>query len=236
MESLFPTVLDRGEDRSPRHDDEAPLLGGAFGVYDEGDGLFSLYLTPIDAACLARALDALDLGGSLVDVTPERGPGPVRPVSREALPMLADPLELVHATSLDEAPDEPVTLMVAPHHLIDRDGRSVLGFSLHDRDHGCLYTRDPRVLEAVLTTWLAQIVDTLAAPGSGPPIPEHTLASVMAPLPPQAWRQVVLERSSRFWSLDLSAKAADAMGQTDAIDDLTWVGGPGRAWRAGWSW
>lgn len=212
------------------------MLGGAFGVYDEGDGLFALYATPIDTGCLARALDTLQLGGALLDVTPERGLGPAREVSHERLPMLGEPLDLVHAPSVEEGPAEALTVMAAPHYAVPRDGGRALGFSLHDRGHGVVYTRERRVLASVLATWLQQVVDTLTAPGGGPPIPQNTLESVLQPLPPQAWRRVQLERGHHVWSLDVSALVNDGVGHSEIIDDLTWVGGPGRAWRAGWSW
>lgn len=235
MESLSST-RSHPSNRTTRYDDDASRLGGAFGVYDEGDGLHALYATPIDTACLGRALDALRLGGTLLDVTPERGIGPAREVSRERLTSLAEPLELVHAPSATEGPRETLTLMAAPHVALPRDGGRVLGFSLHDRGHGVLYTREPRVLAAVLAAWLLQVVDTLTAPSASPPIPPNTLASVMAPIPPQAWRRVMLDRGHHIWSLDLSALVNDDDGRSEIIDDLTWVGGPGRAWRAGWSW
>jgi len=228
LESLFPSRASG----SNTNEDEASILGGAFGVYDEGGGVFALYVTPIDAACLGRALDRLELGGALVDVTPERGDG-TREVHRASLAEMGEPLELVHAPSLAEGPHEAMNLLAGPHAVLG-DG-CAFGFSLQDRDHGVVYTRDRRVLAAVLEVWLVEVVDTLAAPGNSPSIPEQTLDSVLAPIPPQAWRRVMLDRHSKYWALDVSALVHDGEA-SEVIDDLTWVGGPGRAWRAGWSW
>jgi hypothetical protein len=210
---------------------------GYFGIYDEGDGLLSLYATPIDTGTFARAIRELAPQGTLFDITPERGA--LEEATEVGIARIAEmnaPLEVLHAPSPNGFVARAPTLMAAPHHALPPGSGRALAFSLQDVDHGVLYSRDRNVVRSVLGTWLARTIERRVPIGQAPPMPPSTLDSVLSPLPPQAWRQVGLDLRARFWSLDVSVLVGHGTGHLEVVDELRWVGGPNRAWRAGWTW
>lgn len=212
-----------------------PRASGHFGVYQEEDDVLSLYATPFHPQVIAAALRTLRVGGVLLDVTPRWGAPAPTELDPDLLQGLEAPLEMLHAPS-SQVDTESLSLLAAPHEALPRGSGRRFAFSLHDLDHGVFYTRDRYVLAAVLAVWLEERVAASVPPGQSPPVLDTTLDSVLAAVPPQAWRRLVLDTRRRFWSLDVSAMVADGDGGQEVIDSLTWVGGPSRAWRAGWSW
>lgn len=236
METVFPNAT--GDRRDPRPGQPSGPEPPTFGIYDEGDGLLSLYARPYVPLHLVEVLDVLDLADELIDVTPAWGTSTARPVILADLARREAPLELIHEPDGDEL-DRPgllPTVMAAPHALLPEGSSRRFAFALHDRDHAAFYSRDRDVLAQVLTHWLRATLDEHVPGGESPPILDRALESVMEAMPPQAWRRLDLEVRGRIWSLDLSALVTERLGESTVVDEQRWVGGPGRAWRAGWSW
>jgi len=231
------TTSRRAGDRPSLRGELAAEIVGYFGVYDEGEGLLSLYATPIDTGTFALAMRELKPEGTLFDVTPKWGASDeVTEVGVARIAEMGAPLDLLHAPTSGGFVGPAPTLMAAPHHALPEGSGRALAFSLQDVDHGVLYSRDLKVLRSVLGTWLSRTIERRVPPGEAPPLPTATLDSVLSPLPPQAWRRVRLDRRSRFWSLDLSVMVSHSAGRPEVVDELRWVGGPNRSWRAGWTW
>jgi len=215
----------------------APEPVGYFGIYDEGEGLLSLYATPIDTGTFALAMRELAPKGALLDVTPKWGAcEEATEIGVARIAEMNAPLELLHTPTPGAFVSQPPTLMAAPHHALPEGSGRALAFSLQDVDHGVLYSRDRNVVRSVLGTWLARTIERLVPRGEAPPIPQGTLDSVLSPLPPQACRRVRLDRRPRVWCLDVSVMVSHNAGQPEVVDELRWVGGPNRSWRAGWTW
>lgn len=211
----------------PTRDDRAPAT---FAVHDEGDGLSSLYLAPLASEVVAAICGRLGVA-AVADVS---GPRAV-PMAVDAIASATHPLELVAAADPDAVP-HGLDVLATPHRAVPPHGRHRFAVSIQDGAHGVIFTREPGVLVEAARAFLEAQIAAATGGQAPPPIADEALLPLLEPLPDEQWREAQLLRKRRYWILALFTVCVDGTRRFRPVDQIRWVGGPGRAWRDGWSW
>ena len=206
-----------------------------FGLYDEGEGLRSLYLTPCSPSIVSAIVQELDIQGRFLDMGTPFTTGAPRMLAKEDLASSATPMEIVHLPG-DEPHPEPLSVMADPHAALPKDSDRQFAFLLHDQCHGVLYSRNREVLREALRAFLTTHLDHQAQDTEMPPINNKLVAPLLLPLTEDTWREAQLVQNQRYCHLNLITVSATALGERQIHDRVRWIGGMGRAWRDGWSW
>ena len=215
--------LDKAAPRTPRP--------AAFGIYDEGDSVLSLYLAPLRAervlepllGCLGHATPVY-----LGDAPPPRGsralPSGGWVATTDQLEGLEAPAEVlfVEKPRLQHIEALPGSLLAHPDKALPAvmDARAALVLTVHD--HAIVLSREREVLAACLAPLLEGLADA--------ELP--ALEELLEPMPDSAWREVRVDARQRYRLMHLDLRDAERL-----VEEDTWVApGEGGRWRASWSW
>jgi hypothetical protein len=215
--------------------------GDRFGLYYEGEGVTSLYLSPVDLpdllSCLGpwvedRIVAILDASSSLPQGIRLQGGGVI--ASAEAVLDLKSPIE---AVVFREAPSPsevnallPSSLLACPQGALPEALAAEFALIVPDAKNVILLTRDRNLLLQILSQFLRR--------KHGPAFPRiEGLAEeeILEYLEPWAWRQV--SRSEIDGVQRLAIDTVDQGDKTNHTSRLEWVAPlDGGFWRSGWSW
>jgi len=215
--------------------------GDRFGLYYEGEGVTSLYLSPVDLpdllSCLGpwvedRVVAVLEASPSLPSGIRLQGGGVI--ASAEAVLDLQHPAE---AVIFQEAPSPkqlnailPSSLLACPQGALPEALSAEFALIIPDAKNVILLTRDRDLLIEVLSQFLKR------KHGSAFPRIEGLAGEeILEYLEPWAWRQV-----SHSEDGGVQRMAIDTVDQGDKVNHtsrLEWVAPlEGGFWRSGWSW
>ena len=208
-------------------------------AYDEGRGLMSLYLLPLNPALIVQALVEVGIENQMVDVTPRWGSACCVPTGPHAISSATPPVELVHDPFLNGRHNAQ-TLMADPHSVLPTLAHQV-AVSLHDRAHGVVYSRHVEVLAVFAQLWLRHVLAiqlefVTRKEVSLPTVNGTDLEGLLDPLPQGAWWEPCLVGHSSFLTLDFVKLAAERGNEVSIQDRVRWIGRPGQHWRRGWWW
>ncbi len=217
-----------------------------FGLYNEGDGVQSLYLSPIDARTVTNALMQHSREAELVVSSPLPMPEGCRRISRgvwagparQLLGLMAP----VEALVLDAIPSDtekletqlPASLLGNPNAALPEEFGARFAICMLDGRHAVVLSRDPSVFATALNALIAQLE---AAQGvTAPPhISTAAMSSLLEPLDPWNWCEMELGAHQRFHTLDITI--VDGMANGERNTGMRWVAPKdGGWWRTGWTW
>ena len=239
QEGASPDVLRGRTERSLTGD----LHSSRFGLYDEGNGVFSLYLSPIHLPTALQALRAwtvdrvvavLGPGEIPVGAIPVRGGGYV--TSADAILDLDAPSEAVvfsHAPSAAELDGLlPSSLLACPQGALPEVLGAEFGLILPDSKHMILLTRDRSLLLHVLELFLNH------HHGAGKQLPRiegPAGEEILESIEPWAWRRVSCSEEGGVQRMAI--ETMDSERSSGVSNRLEWVAPvDGGYWRSGWSW
>jgi len=219
------------------------LDSSRFGLYDEGNGVFSLYVSPTHLPTILRSLlpwtqdkvvAVLGPGEIPAGAIPVRGGGYV--ASAEAVFDLDSPSEAVvfsHAPSAAELDHLlPSSLLACPQGALPKALGAEFGIIVPDPKHIVLLTRDRALLLHVLEVFLNQ------HHGTGKRLPRiEGLAGkeILESIDPWAWRRVSCAEIGGVQRMAI--ETMDSERGSVVSERLDWVAPvDGGFWRSGWSW
>jgi hypothetical protein len=218
-----------------------------FGVYDEGDGVRSLYLHPTAAIRLGAALLPICLGGRLAVLSDHAALPGASPLNfggwlapGEAVLKLQAPLEIalvddgVTAEQVDRL--LPASVLAFPDRALPEELGARFALVMSDPFHAVVLSRDPVVLRACLRSLISDLAAVSLDPEVAlPDVPESALDELLEPMDDGDWCRVRATERRRYRLLEvdsLPTSPAEA-----ASSRATWVADRGGgAWRAGWRW
>ena len=208
-------------------------------IYDEGRGLKSLYLLPLDPELILQALVQMGVENQMVDITPRWGSACNSLMGPHAISSATPPIELVH-DPYRSSRHSAQTLMADPHAVLPTKDHKI-AISLHDRTHGVVYSHNPEALAVFVKHWLQQVLVTqkryvTRKSLSLPAITVNDLAGLLDPLPPGQWWEPSLVGHSSFFTLDFVKLAAETIDEVRILDRIRWICRPEGSWRRGWWW
>ena len=234
-----------GEQESPPQEtaskkDFSPHSEGCrFGIYEEGDGVFSLYLPEVNAPALLNTLATLAEDKTLCVLSGSRMPSAGIPIglggaifSATALSELEAPSESV----IFEGPPNPAeinrclpsSLMACPQGALPERLSAAFAVIFPDPKHLILLAPDPGLLFAILQHHLS-----LSGIGiqTDTRIEGALQGEILKKLEPWSWREVQHEVQSGVQRLQIATLGAENE------ESLEWVAPrKGGYWRSGWSW
>ena len=201
-----------------------PVPSITFAVYDEGEGVRSLYLQPVSPLQLALALLPLAEDRALVAFTARRPPAGVRPLSGCGgwlgegcdLLTLRAPFEatLIGAGASEEAVDSGpwFSPLAHPQEALPESLDALCAVAMGDSRHAVVLSRSQDALRVALRGMLTDLV-AVSAPWERaaedascrtlPEIPESTLDELLTPLPAETWRRACVREHRSYRVLDL---------------------------------
>ncbi len=203
----------------------------AFGFYEEGDGVLSLYLAPLRAervlepllGCLGHATPVY-----LGDAPAPRGARPLPSGgwvgTTDHLDRLEAPAELlfVERPRIEAIEALPGSLLAHPEKALPDSLKARAALILTVHDHAIVLSRDKSVLAACLAPLLEGLANAELPP----------LTELLEPMADSAWREVHVDSRQRYRLMHLDLRDADRL-----VEEDTWVApGEGGQWRASWSW
>jgi hypothetical protein len=215
--------------------------GDRFGLYDEGEGVTSLYLSPVDLtdllSCLGpwvedRIVAILDGSPSLPGGIRLQGGGVI--AGAEAVLDLKSPTEAVVFRDTP-SPKElnallPSSLLACPQGALPEILAAEFALIIPDPKNVILLTRDRNLLIKVLSQFLNRKHGSAFPRIEG--LPEE---EILEYLEPWAWRQV--SRSEDGGVQRMAIDTIDQGDQENHTSRLEWVAPlDGGFWRSGWSW
>jgi len=193
-----------------------PTPSVTFAVYDEGEGVRSLYLQPVSPLQLALAILPLIEDRALVAFTDRRAPAGARPLRGGGwlgegcdLLTLRPPFEatLVGGAISPQAVEDSLLFspLAHPQEALPPALDALCAVAMGDARHAVLLSRSGDALRAALRGLL---VDLLALTEDDsqralPEIPESTLDELLAPLPEETWRRACVRERRSYRVLDL---------------------------------
>lgn len=217
-----------------------------FGLYDEGDGVYSLYLSPIDARAVTSALFEHSREASLIVSSPLAVPEHCQRISRgvwmgparQLLGLMAP----VEALVLDAPPAQieeletqlPASLLGNPNLALPLQYGARFAVCMLDGMHAVVLSRDESVFASALGALIGQLEDTRGVT-EPPHISTAAMHSLMEPLEPWNWCELELGVHRRFHTLDITL--VDGMADGERNTGMRWVAPKdGGWWRTGWTW
>jgi hypothetical protein len=217
------------------------FIGDRFGLYNEGEGVTSLYLSPVDLPDLLSCLGPwiTDRVVAILGATPSLPRG-IRLedggviTSAEAVLDLKSPVE---AVVFREAPSPrelnsllPSSLLACPQGALPEALAAEFALIVPDAKNVILLTRDRNLLLRILSQFLRR-----KHGASFPRIEGLAEDEILEFLEPWAWRQV--SRSETGGVQRMAIDTVDQGDKTTLTSRLEWVAPlDGGFWRSGWSW
>jgi hypothetical protein len=216
-----------------------------FGFYDEGSGVYSLYLAPVDARTVTRALLPHTRGQQLLASTPLTGPAGTVPLKIEGwsgaghhLLGLRAPVEalVIDPSVVDAGSMErmlPASLLGNPEASLPEG--ALFALCMLDNRHAVVLSREKSILSTALEALIVSL-ETAFGIHEPPHISTEAMESLLQPLDPWSWWEIECGNHKRFHTLDLNAM--DGLGEDDTSDTgMRWVAPKGGGWwRFGWNW
>jgi hypothetical protein len=214
-----------------------------FGLYEEGDGVISLYLSPIHLPALLSGLGpwtrdkvvaVLGAGKLPEGAIPIQNGGYI--ASADAILEIEAPAEAVifsHAPSAAELNSIlPSSLLACPQGALPKSLGAQFAVVAPDAKHLILLTRDRSLLLHILEHFL----NLRHAHGRVLPRIEGTACEeILASMEPWAWRR--LSRSEEDGVQRMALETVDSEAGFTVTDRVSWVAPmDGGYWRSGWSW
>jgi hypothetical protein len=238
MNSEFESASDR-LDKGPLRSRENRPNRGRFGLYAEGCGVFSLYLSPTHAPALLAGLGPWVNNRVLAILgnTPDQPNGiPLKDggviTSGEAVLQLRAPTEAVVFNRVP-TPQQlnaqlPSTLLACPQGALPESLGAELAIIVPDPQHLIVLTRDRSLLLHLLSRFLNRNQS-----GSFPRIEGVAEDEILEAMAPWAWRTVAHTEFDGVQQLAIETMDSEShSGQ-----ELRWVAPKsGGYWRSGWSW
>jgi hypothetical protein len=187
-----------------------------FGVHDEGDGLFALYMTPSEPRDLIPGLARLKID-ELWNVAPSWGLQAARRIPRSMLGTLRGASDLVDA--MEEPVVQAQPMIAHPHEVLPEHGPGQLAYSLSHDGHGVVFSREEHVLTALLGGYL----ESRIAISSRRSLPEEMLAALVAPIPDEMWIEVRLKDRRGRRILSLATVGVDPWQRIRPVQDIRWI-------------
>lgn len=222
-----------------------PERRATFGFYDEGSGVFSLYLAPVDARTITRALLPHTRGQQILASTPLSGPAGTVPLKIEGwigagqhILGLRSPVEalVIDPSVVDAGSMErvlPASLLGNPEASLPEG--ALFALCMLDNRHAVILSREKNILATALEALIVSL-ETAFGIHEPPYISTEAMESLLQPLDPWSWWEMEVGNHKRFHTLDLNAM--DGLGDDDTSDTgMRWVAPKGGGWwRFGWNW
>jgi hypothetical protein len=216
-----------------------------FGFYNEGSGVYSLYLAPVDARTIARALLPHTRGQQLLASTPLPAPAGCVPLKIEGwsgaghhLLGLRAPVEalVIDPSVVDAASIErilPASLLGNPEASLPEG--ALFALCMLDNRHAVILSREKRILATALEALIVSL-ETAFGIHEPPHIGTEAMDSLLQPQDPWSWWEIECGNHKRFHTLDIAAM--DGLGEDEESDTgMRWVAPKGGGWwRFGWNW
>ena len=223
-----------------RADDTTPTRKGGVGVYDEGDGVTSLYLSPVAPTFFVRGLQAWAESCAVVVFSNETPPN-----ETEILPnggwiggpeQLCDtniPTEMVvfeQKPSAEQIETKmPCSILANPTAALPKSLSPKFAVAITDNKHVVVLSRDRALLKAALagfmdSTWGVRVNSST----------NRAIGDLLEPIEHTAWTNISDASSERFQSIRMEtfdSESGDAIKETRLVAPLD-----SEDWRAGWSW
>jgi hypothetical protein len=217
-----------------------------FGLYDEGEGVHSLYLSPIDAQTVTNALFQHSQEAQLVVSSPLAVPKDCQRISRGVWMGPAQQfLELtapIEALVLDAPPANineletqlPASLLGNPNAALPKHYGARFALCMLDGRHAVILSRDSQVFASALGALIVQLENAQGV-AEPPHISATAMNSLLEPLEPWNWCEIEFGVHQRFQTLDIMLVNGMADGKRDT--GMRWVAPKdGGWWRTGWTW
>jgi hypothetical protein len=184
----------------------------SFGVYDEGAGVLSLYLSPLRAELLVEVV------------------GQAAPAS-SAVCLSEVPQELIwleRGLGVDELGRLPSSLLAHPQSALPEGARAAAVFT--EADHAVVLSREPPLLAACLGVLVEE-----ALPDRSSELPGQALLDLVVPMAAHEFCEIHFDGRRRYRLLVLDTRDSQQSGKV--VAESRWVArGSGGRWRTGWSW
>jgi hypothetical protein len=238
-----PSILDEGarSEREIRSDQDSALA--TFGLYKEGNGVLSLYLSPTRPRLLTSLLYAQARNRNVVVYSPLPAPAGCRDLPAggwigdgEEILGLSEPVEAVVLDMLPEVEkidrELPASLLAHPEAALPESLGAKVALCLLDPSHGVVLSRDPKILEHCMSAhlqWLLTKAGVTDVPDIG-----SCMEAMMVPQDSWSWWNVHFSQHRKYQTLDFTLN--DDLGDQD-VAPVRWVAPrTGGWWRQGWSW
>ncbi len=184
----------------------------SFGVYDEGAGVLSLYLSPLRSELL-------------VDVVSQAAPAS-SPVCLSEAPQ--ELIWLEGELGVFELEALPSSLLASPDLALPAGARAAAVFM--EQDHAVVLSREPSLLAACLGVLVEE-----ALPDRFTELPSQALLDLVVPMAAHEFCEIHFDGRRRYRLLVMDTRDSQQAGKV--VSEARWVarGTHGR-WRSGWSW
>jgi hypothetical protein len=240
MNSEFESAADFLE-KGLRRSGQASSSDSRFGLYEEGGGVFSLYLSPIHVPVLLAGLNpwVTNRVVAILGATPKApkgiplGDGGVI-TSADALLHLSAPAEAVVFRNTP-TPQEinaqlPSSLLACPQGSLPSNLNAEFAVILPDAQHVIVLTRDRSLLLHLLSRFLNR-----KHSNAFPRIEGLAEEEILESIAPWAWRQVHHTEVDGVQQLAIETMSPEHDGEQR--QPLCWVAPKtGGYWRSGWTW
>ncbi|MEC7241273.1 MAG: hypothetical protein VXW32_08525 [Myxococcota bacterium] len=209
-----------------------------YGIYDEGEGVFSAYFHARPTPAAVQFLEQQAGDRLLLLLSGSRRPHSGIPVSSghtiygsNALGELSAPAEAIALETCGKGDilDSllPSSLFCAPHSSLPRELGALFAIILPDRQHFTLLTRDSTLLSELLLRQLHI--------HEGPEFPEALREYLIAPQDPWTWRELAHSKEQGVQLLEIVTRHSEK-GPMPEQSVRCVAPCHGGFWRAGWSW
>jgi len=218
-------ISDLSLQSAPSPDEQVdPEIRATIAVYDEGDGLRSMFLSRCTGATRIALTNALGIQSDMICLSdphpPEFPPFPKEWLHRPE-----------HTDSLSG-----LSLLAAPNATLEANPNCRLGYVQQDEQHAIVYSSSDEVLRTALQQYLAQIVRTDSLEFSTVWSEQCALDALLVPNEPDSWCEVTFQRSSRLLTLEFATVMLSERGETCTNFRARWVRSAQQLWRADWLW
>ena len=220
-------------------DTTSPNKGGV-GVYDEGDGVTSLYLSPVAPTFFVRGLQAWAESCAVVVFSNDTPPKESEPLQSggwiggpEQLRDTNIPTEMVvfeKKPSREQIETKmPCSILSNPSAALPKALSTKFAVAITDDKHVVVLSRDRALLKAALagfmdSTWGVRINSSKSC----------GLGDLLEPIAHTAWTNISNTNSERFQSLSMEtfdSESGDSISETRLVAPLD-----SEDWRVGWTW
>jgi len=220
-------------------DTASPRKGGV-GVYDEGNGVTSLYLSPVAPKFFVRGLQAWADSCTVVVFSNETPPEKAEPLPNggwiggpEQLTETVIPTEMIvfeKRPSLEQIETKmPASILAHPNAALPETLSPKFAVAITDNRHVVVLSRDQTLLKAALagfmdSTWGVRVNSST----------NNALSDLLEPIEHTSWTHISSSNSERFQSLRIETIDSES---GSPIDEQRLVAPlDSQDWRNGWTW
>ncbi len=220
--------MGRQQDNGPATGSHRPL---AFGIYDEGNGVRSLYLSGVPSRYVARSVLPFAADGVLAVLSPLPPPEGCQPLPAggwmgpgERVLGIREPVEVlvldgpVEPRAIDRS--LPGSLLARPDLAVPEGLGARFALVLEPPDQAVVLARRDGPLAAVVAAGLTLAARRALGPAA-PLVAPGQVGDLLHPVEAGAWRRVTPRAGPRFATLRIETLDSEADGAR--LDDLVWV-------------